>query len=170
MQPEDENNWTLTYADMMSLLLCFFVMLYALSTIQETKFETATESLRGSFGLFGRGTPDAGTQLKITKTPKRSGTQTGVSVLFESGKDELSDTAKEMLNGFARQILQTPQRITITGRTVADENVQYRRDTDLAYSRCVSVCDYLVSQGIAQDRFCIEQTTNAESSSVMIHF
>ncbi|MGL4593412.1 MAG: OmpA/MotB family protein [Thermoguttaceae bacterium] len=45
--------WILTYGDMMSLLLCFFIMLYAISTVQIVKVEAAIESLQTAFGYQG---------------------------------------------------------------------------------------------------------------------
>ena len=45
--------WILTYGDMMSLLLCFFIMLYAISTLEIVKVQAAVESLRAGFGYQG---------------------------------------------------------------------------------------------------------------------
>ena len=41
--------WMVTFGDMMSLLLCFFVILVALSEVQEDKFEMLVNSLRRGF-------------------------------------------------------------------------------------------------------------------------
>lgn len=46
-------DWILTYGDMMSLLLCFFIMLYAISTLEVPKAVTAIESLKEGFGYMG---------------------------------------------------------------------------------------------------------------------
>ncbi|MCX7904181.1 MAG: OmpA family protein [Caloramator sp.] len=42
--------WLTTYADMMTLLLCFFVLLYAFSTMDTIKFKTLAFSLAKAFG------------------------------------------------------------------------------------------------------------------------
>lgn len=44
--------WIMTYGDMMSLLLTFFILLVSYSTIQEAKFEEASNSLQGAFGVL----------------------------------------------------------------------------------------------------------------------
>jgi len=44
--------WVVTYGDMMSLLLTFFILLVSFSTIQETKFKEAMESLQGALGVL----------------------------------------------------------------------------------------------------------------------
>lgn len=41
--------WLLTYSDLVTLLLTFFVMLFALSSIDEQKFEKIAQSMRSSF-------------------------------------------------------------------------------------------------------------------------
>ena len=44
--------WVVTYGDMMSLLLTFFILLVSFSTIQESKFKEAMESLQGALGVL----------------------------------------------------------------------------------------------------------------------
>ena len=46
--------WMVTYGDMMSLLLCFFVLLLSFSTISEEAFNKALMSLQGAFGVLDR--------------------------------------------------------------------------------------------------------------------
>jgi len=51
-KPKKENaeRWLLTYADLMNLLLCFFIMLYAMSTVSETKYQELAQSLNQALG------------------------------------------------------------------------------------------------------------------------
>ncbi|MBN1164106.1 MAG: flagellar motor protein MotB [Candidatus Krumholzibacteriota bacterium] len=44
--------WMVTYGDLMSLLLCFFVMLVSMSSISEAKFKKAVGSLLGAMGVM----------------------------------------------------------------------------------------------------------------------
>lgn len=44
-----------TYGDMVTLILCFFVLLFAMSSIDSQKFEQALISLRGSLGVMRGG-------------------------------------------------------------------------------------------------------------------
>ncbi len=44
--------WVVTYGDCMSLLLCFFVMLQAYSTLEVEKFNQAMASLKGALGVL----------------------------------------------------------------------------------------------------------------------
>ena len=52
--------WLNTFADLMNLLLCFFVMLFAMSTISEEKFEELSISMANTFGVFDNGGSSVG--------------------------------------------------------------------------------------------------------------
>jgi chemotaxis protein MotB len=56
MDEEDDSiaipEWVVTFGDMMSLLLTFFILLVSFSTIQEAKFQEAIGSLKGAFGVL----------------------------------------------------------------------------------------------------------------------
>ncbi len=47
--------WMATFSDLMNLLLCFFVLLFAMSSIDEEKFEDIAASFRQSFSIFDGG-------------------------------------------------------------------------------------------------------------------
>ena len=49
---EDEGNerWLITYADMITLLMAFFIMMYAMSIVDLNKFHELAISVRGGFG------------------------------------------------------------------------------------------------------------------------
>ena len=47
--------WMATFSDLMNLLLCFFVLLFAMSSIDEDKFEQLVASLSASFGVLEGG-------------------------------------------------------------------------------------------------------------------
>jgi chemotaxis protein MotB len=47
---ENHERWLLTYADMITLLVAFFIMLYAMSVMNQHKFEQIAISVRSGFG------------------------------------------------------------------------------------------------------------------------
>lgn len=53
-EPAGAPGWMVTYGDMMSLLLCFFVLLLSFSTISEKKYSQAIQSLKGALGVLPR--------------------------------------------------------------------------------------------------------------------
>lgn len=56
--------WLLTYSDMVTLLLTFFVLLFTFSSLDVTKFQVVLYSLQDALGLL-----EAGTTLKIDYEP-----------------------------------------------------------------------------------------------------
>lgn len=53
--PQGSPAWMATFSDLMNLLLCFFVLLFAMSTVDEDKFEELVASLSASFGIMEGG-------------------------------------------------------------------------------------------------------------------
>lgn len=47
--------WMSTFSDLMNLLLCFFVLLFSMSSVDEEKFEAIVASLNASFSIFDGG-------------------------------------------------------------------------------------------------------------------
>lgn len=47
----EEGGWALTLADMMTLLLCFFVLLLAISDVDKQKYKEVSESLASAMGV-----------------------------------------------------------------------------------------------------------------------
>ena len=47
--------WMATYGDMVTLLLCFFVLLFAFATIDVQKFRELVISLKGTLGVLNAG-------------------------------------------------------------------------------------------------------------------
>lgn len=47
--------WMVTYGDMVTLLLCFFVLLFSMSTVDAKKFKSVIEAFQGSLGVLTAG-------------------------------------------------------------------------------------------------------------------
>lgn len=48
-------DWMQTFSDLMNLLLCFFVLLFSMSTVDAQKFEEVAASLQASYSIFDGG-------------------------------------------------------------------------------------------------------------------
>ncbi|MCR4942004.1 MAG: OmpA family protein [Campylobacter sp.] len=58
--PKCMPGWLASFGDLMSLLLCFFVLLLSMSSMDAKKFESAIGSLSGAMGILeGGATPEA---------------------------------------------------------------------------------------------------------------
>ena len=72
--PQGLPAWMARFSDLMNLLLCFFVLLFAMSSVDQDKFEELVVSLSASFGIVEGGSASVIEGTKIS---------TGVSELNE---------------------------------------------------------------------------------------
>ncbi len=61
--------WMVTYGDMVTLVLCFFVILFSISSVNARKFELALRSMRDALGLLTGG-PKIESELMIDYEPR----------------------------------------------------------------------------------------------------
>jgi Flagellar motor protein len=64
--PKPGAAWMNTFADLMNLLLCFFVLLFSMSTIDAQKFEQIAASFSQSFSIFSGGAQAIGDGILIS--------------------------------------------------------------------------------------------------------
>ena len=53
--PAGSPAWMATFSDLMNLLLCFFVLLFSMATMDAAKFEEVAASFSSAFGIFSGG-------------------------------------------------------------------------------------------------------------------
>lgn len=64
--PKGAPAWQSTFADLMNLLLCFFVMLFSMSTVDAQKFELIAASFNQTFSIFSAGATAIGDGILIS--------------------------------------------------------------------------------------------------------
>lgn len=64
--PKGSPAWQATFADLMNLLLCFFVMLFSMSTVDAQKFELIAASFNQTFSIFSAGATAIGDGILIS--------------------------------------------------------------------------------------------------------
>lgn len=82
--PKGSPGWMATFGDLMNLLLCFFVLLYAMSSVDAQKFELVAASFNQTFSIFSAGATAIGDGVLISN---------GVSQLNELD-DHINSTGK----------------------------------------------------------------------------
>lgn len=55
VESSPSSDWLATYGDLVTLLLCFFVLLFSFSEIDAQKFQAIIQSFQGSLGVFNGG-------------------------------------------------------------------------------------------------------------------
>lgn len=60
------DEWMGTFSDMMTLLMCFFVMLFAMSNVDEAKFDEVSQSFQQNFSIFKGGAKAIGDGVLVS--------------------------------------------------------------------------------------------------------
>ena len=100
--PPGSPAWMSTFSDLMNLLLCFFVMLFSMSSISEDKWKAMADAMSQSFSIFSAGATAIGDGVLISN---------GVSQLNEldeyinsTGKQADSDVDTEEVNEYQKML------------------------------------------------------------------
>lgn len=111
-QSGGQERWLVSYADFITLLFAFFVVMYGLSTLSEGKFRALSESLVDAFGHSAGKRPPPPAQLavidlpprKITKAPDPQGKQ----------REQMRGIAQDILKVLAKLVRDGQVRVTQT--------------------------------------------------------
>lgn len=93
-QPKEGEAWLATYADLVTLLLCFFVLLFAFSNLDAQKFKAFITSFQGGSGVMPGGD-------KLDNLPTLSG-DSDKEVDTDREQEDLS-TIKELIDDYSEE-------------------------------------------------------------------
>ena len=179
--------WKVAYADFVTAMMAFFLVMWITSQNQDVKesiaqhfrdpFATGTE--KGPVSMRREGTnipsPDAENHGGSLRKPRMrvrdpgDPTRNGSTVLFEGAGAELNDAAKERLDRLAFYLQGKPNRIEIRGhssRLPLPPDSPYANAWELSYARCLATMEYLVGRGIRQERILLSQAGIYETRSI----
>ena len=110
--PKGSPAWMNTFSDLMNLLLCFFVMLFAMSDVDAEKFEKIVASFQNTFSILPSGGASIGEGELVSS---------GVSQLemldsyykdqANSKSDEESDTEEDIAEAYKEQSLEESEQM-----------------------------------------------------------
>jgi chemotaxis protein MotB len=151
-------DWFITFADMMTLLLAFFIMLLSMSKLEEpTQVRAIVTTLREQFGNNpAQGEADTNLIVPANADDIPDGgplanTRPGGVIFFGDFDTELTEEHKRQLSRIAEEIAETDSTIEIRGHA-GQVNIDPRsgvRDLwDLADRRCRSTMQFLVERGV----------------------
>jgi len=146
-QGDGEGCWALTLADMMTLLLCFFVLLLAIADVDQNKYKNVSESLAEAMGVEVQGRTPDGAQiarmsisqdqrnifemqlemsrlvgresdaLKIKMRPDSVAIILKGAFFFKSGKADLTPPAIKVLNQIVPTLAKSPYDVVVEGHS-----------------------------------------------------
>jgi len=127
--PKPAAAWMSTFSDLMDLLLCFFVLLFSMSTIDAQKFEQLAASFSDSFSIFSSGTTSVGEGLlvgngvmQLTQLDEYMNTM-GKEAVETEEEDPLEELKKQQLN-------ESEELAELIEEEIQDENLEKEVDVD----------------------------------------
>lgn len=81
---ENHERWLLTYADMITLLVAFFIMLYGISRVEQQKLDKFKSGVQASLGILdgGRGAIGAARGMEGTRTKVVNEAETSAEKIY----------------------------------------------------------------------------------------
>jgi len=115
---ENHERWLVSYADFITLLFAFFVVMYALSTVNEGKYKILSNSLFNAFSGVSE-QPMQKSDLQPLPRPAAQHRQDVIALRRE--KMELTDVARDIQKVLAPLVKQGKVRVTQTNRGISIE-------------------------------------------------
>tara|TARA_B100001989_G_scaffold253120_1_gene238189 strand:- start:645 stop:1358 length:714 start_codon:yes stop_codon:yes gene_type:complete len=164
---KEEQSWLLTYADMMTLLFAFFVLLFSLSSPDPVKVSQMKDGMGDqpelkSFNSVTEDFEDIIEDLGIENKAKVGADPRGVTleidgdICFESGSTTIHSTLAEVLNQASSKVFAQQddfRLIVVEGHTDSDnipKSLQkiYPSNWELSSARASKVVNYLIDIGV----------------------
>jgi len=163
---ENLERWLLTYADLITLLLAFFIMMYTLSISDAQRFRSLSKELGNIFtGEIGPAPGEGLLDIKerVSSYIKEKGLEGWVKAMieerglvirimttsfFEEGKADLTPDMKAVLDEIAPMIKDLPNKVQVEGHTDNKpiHNERFRSNWELSVARATEVVRYLIEK------------------------
>ena len=170
----DKDRYLITYADLITLLLGLFIILYAISKIDSKKYEkviTAMGDVFGSrtkIGMVTQNVPltqpkpeESNLKAELAKLIQKSGYSKSIrldenkrgitihildDILFSSGSADLTDGSLKVLNKLATILRELPNDIRVEGHTdnVPINTKYFPSNWHLSVARALNTAYYLI--------------------------
>lgn len=171
-QEEGTDSWLMSYADMITLLMCFFIIFVSVSEPKKDKFSLITDGLANKFGAVDMSTPLQGVfstlqglvenhqlfrDMAIQKNEKSIEMELASGSFFKRGTAEfLPDkipVLKEMAEAFKTGAY-LDYRIIVEGHTsdVPVNGSLYPSNWELSSIRASHIVRYFIEQGMESRR------------------
>lgn len=122
---ENHERWLVSYADFITLLFAFFVVMYAISSVNEGKYRVLANALGNAFGHADQATlPPVMPQTQSVPTqllPRLSSKQRAAEATLRKEREKLTTMASDIMEALAPLVKQGKVRVTQTERGVSVE-------------------------------------------------
>ena len=158
--------WLISYADMLTLLVGFFVLIIASVPMKRAQFEriaaalTGTrqaplEDLRDKVDALVARTPELKDKVRTRDDAEGLGIEFRDALLFDSGSARLREEAQPAIGEIARLLRELPGRpVTVEGHTddVPINTASFHSNWELSSQRAINVLQALQASGVERER------------------
>lgn len=124
--------WMATFSDLMNLLLCFFVLLFSMSTVDAKKFEAVAASFSQTYSIFEAGATAIGDGVLISN---------GVSQLNEldeyinsTGKTAESEEEADVFEEFEQAKLKEAEELSEQVEEALADEAEFESEIDVDFT------------------------------------
>ena len=159
-----DQEWIFTYGDLVTLLLCFFILLFSTCTYETMKFK----SLAASFKPLPAGTPhmnegkdsiveqiaqqleesELGDDANINVEEKGGVVSFKASAYFKADSAKLNAKAVNEMTRFSKLIFLLPNKIQIEGHTEKSQPKNWNSTWELAGARASKIARFFIENGL----------------------
>lgn len=179
-RPPDASNWALSFADMMTLLLCFFVLMLTVSKVDPERYEAVSsimaEAMKGKAApskqvkgetiserkeknLFELQLELAGLigreteALSLKLRPDAVAINLKGAVFFKLGDATLTGRAEDILEKVAGPLTEQHYDLVVEGHSdnLPIHSDKYPSNWELSSARASSVARFLIARGLPKD-------------------
>lgn len=165
------SSWIVSYSDIMTIILTFFILLLSISTIAQTKYELIVQAFTGEKAgnlteverEIDKVIEEQGLEAEVETQLDMDGLKVSFSnaLLFSSGDAKLKTSARSVLDPISRHLvikLGDQYGIIIEGYTddVPISNGAYASNWELSTSRAITVRDVLAQAGLDERRVSVQ--------------
>lgn len=173
VEADGEGTWAISYGDMVTLLLTFFIVFFSADKFTQQKrekfnfLEQSKVQDQMSKDLIAGVFPDQEIKEKLQGKVYKQGQKIFIEFLglsfFNSAKTEIRTEAKKVLNNFYNSYLPYMSRYNIAVRAFADPRplkpktqARYKDNLELSTLRSLEVVRFFEKQGIPLDKIRIQ--------------
>lgn len=123
-EPESQERWLVSYADFITLLFAFFVVMYAVSSVNDGKVKVASNALTTAFGRLPAATPPVHDRLapELPLLPRQSIYRSRLNDnAIRREKEQLTTIARDLLTALAPLASQGKVKVTQGARGITVE-------------------------------------------------
>jgi chemotaxis protein MotB len=120
-EPDDHDRWLVSYADFITLLLAFFIVMYAVSSVNQGKYRIFSDALGSAFS-GERPAPRIRIEKEALPLPElASQKQRARQAALRREREQMTGMARDVLQALAPLVGQGKVRVTQSNRGVSVE-------------------------------------------------